>query len=109
MQGDLKVKIELSKALGANVKKLKEIIGGISKVITEGALKIIDIKGKYLSVSIKDDKPHATLLRLRNQLSQQLGKEFKVGWRGFKIISYSINVELEEKPKELFKMPFVRN
>jgi len=51
-------------------------------------------------------RPHNALLQLKNVLSKDLGKKYKLGIREIKIVGYSIDFELEKQPLKVFSIPF---
>ncbi|MBN1330526.1 MAG: serine--tRNA ligase [Candidatus Heimdallarchaeota archaeon] len=51
--------------------------------------------------------PHHALLRMRKFFSEKLGKDFKIGISGVDIKSYKIDVDIPNRPKKEFTLPFV--
>ena len=63
-----------------------------------------------LNISSKESiMPHVALLRIRKQLSALIGKEYRIGLRGFEIKKYTIETELEQKPTKIFTLPLTSN
>ena len=53
-------------------------------------------------------RPHDAVFRLKNFLSQHLGKEQHIGVRGIKALKYVVEYELDKEPKKTFTIPFVK-
>jgi seryl-tRNA synthetase len=63
-------------------------------------IKLTITSGKYV-------RSHDALLRLKKNLSQALGKKYKVGARAVTVDEYLIELELERLPINDFQLPFV--
>ncbi len=71
-----------------------------------------NIKNSQLNLtisSIHSVPPHVAILRIRKQLSEVIGKKYRVGLRGFEFIKYTIETELEQEPLEKFTLPLTSN
>ncbi|MFW9922978.1 MAG: serine--tRNA ligase [Candidatus Thorarchaeota archaeon] len=73
-----------------------------SKTATEDEILLSVISGNTLP-------PHHALLRMRKFISEKLGKEFRLGLSGIEIKSYIIDVDIPNKPKKEFSLPFVKS
>ena len=51
--------------------------------------------------------PHHALLRMRKFFTEKMGKEFRIGIGDVEIKSYKIDVDVPNKPKKDFSLPFV--
>ena len=72
-------------------------------------IKIENFEKNQLFLDISSEgifRPHNALLQLKNVLSKELGKKYKLGIREIKIAGYSIDFELEKKPLKVFSIPF---
>ncbi len=59
--------------------------------------------------SVDSYSPHTAILRIRKQLSQLIGKKYRVGIRGFTIKEYIIENELEKEPLKEFSLPLTKS
>ncbi|MBN2251221.1 MAG: serine--tRNA ligase, partial [Candidatus Altiarchaeota archaeon] len=67
--------------------------------------------GDRLDLSISSGRyvrPHDAVFRLKNLLSQKLGKEHRIGVREVTAEKYVIKFELEKEPKKEFGIPFAK-
>jgi len=112
----LKAIINFSKDLeGIDIGK---ILKDSKEILEKGApkgkgAKIISwkVENNILLIEIESSKwvrPHDGLFRLKNFLSDKLGKKYKVGVRGTSGSLYMITLTLPKEPKEEVTIPFVR-
>jgi seryl-tRNA synthetase len=67
------------------------------------------LEGNRIDLTIESDRyvrAHDALLRLRRPLSELLGKQYRIGIRGFDIARFEIEVESERAIEH--KIPYVR-
>lgn len=107
MKFDLEGKIVFSKDLNDDAKKaVIDVIKDADKIFLKGvpkgkeheASKIVDynIEGNILKLRIisgRYSRAHDAIIRLKKQLAQRLGKEFKIGARKVEIDKYVVEVE----------------
>ncbi len=102
---------------------LDELHATFAKGIKEADLKEIS-KVKNWEIKSKSEKedefiltvvsgstlqPHHALLRMRKFFAGKLGKAYRVGIGSIEIKSYKIDVDIPNKPKKEFTLPFVKN
>ena len=69
-------------------------------------------KENKLLLQIRSDdslSPHVAILRLRKQISNQFGKKYRLGVRGFKFEKYIIENEIEDLPVTEFTLPLTKS
>lgn len=104
------------KAVEEEIKRINSDVlkKGCPKELIKEAAEITDFKIKKDVLEIEIDsgsrvRAHTALLRIRNELSENLSKKLKVGIRNIEIKDFEIEgIEVESKPKEEMKIPFVK-
>jgi len=68
-----------------------------------------ELKGDRLDLRITSGRyvrPHDAVFRLKNFLSEELGKRYRVGIRGIRAERYKIEFHVEREPKKKISLPF---
>lgn len=122
MRFDIQLRFELGTALPSEAVKdvelfLEEANQGImkrgspeGKESEASEIKEWNIEGLTLKIHISSGRyvrAHHAVKRLRNFLSEKIGRKYKTGIRGVSIDRLSIECELEETPEKELKIPFV--
>ncbi len=112
MKFDLKAEFELSKSLPAKAKaQLKQLLKEADTTLFKrgcpkgkeaeaGHLKSFKLSGRKLQLHITSGRyvrAHACASRLKNLLAKNLGKDFHIGLKSLKTISYSITLPAKKK------------
>jgi len=99
--------------------KLDEFIENSKAILKKGApagqgakIEKWKLAGDEIKMTIKSGRyvrPHDAVFRIRNFLSQELGKKHKIGVREVKGKRYEIKFELDYEPKKEIKIPFIKS
>lgn len=117
----MKFHLEASFRLSADASKAKDALSdffaGSGQLLQKGApegqgarIKEWKLEGNRIDLVIDSDRyvrAHDALLRLRRPLAELLGKQYRIGVRGFDVARFEIEVE-SERPIE-HKIPYVRD
>jgi len=107
--------IKFSKKLTKEIdEKVKKIIAILEEKITKQKNKFnytLKSAEEDMTIEASSDSLTATdfVVQLEKQIRENIGKEFKMGVKEFKIANYEITDELEESPKKAVTLPFVNN
>lgn len=116
MEFSLNCRLTLSKDLkGIDIKPLIE---NSKEILKKGApngkgaeIEQWSVSGDRIDLRISSGRyvrPHDAIFRLKNLLSQDLGKEYHIGIREIFASKYVIKLELDNKPKAHIKIPFAK-
>ncbi|MCG3220269.1 MAG: serine--tRNA ligase, partial [Candidatus Heimdallarchaeota archaeon] len=93
---------------------IKEFVAKTNEIREEGNFEIQNWESKenklILQIYSEDSlSPHVAILRLRKQISNQFGKKYRVGIRGFCFDKYTIESEIEDLPAADFTLPLTKS
>ncbi len=117
----MKFHLEASFRLSADASKAKDALSdffdGAGQMLQKGApegqgarIKEWKLEGNRIDLVIDSDRyvrAHDALLRLRRPLAELLGKQYRIGVRGFDVARFEIEVESERSIEH--KIPYVRD
>ncbi len=97
---------------------LKSLIKESAVILERGApegkgarIDRVKLKDNRLDLRITSGRyvrPHDAVFRLKNLLSEELGKRYRIGIRGIKAEKYRIEFDVEKEPKEDIALPFAK-
>lgn len=92
---------------------LDEFVTKTNNTREEGKFSIQKWESKENKLFLKIDSedslsPHVAILRLRKQISNQFGKKYRIGVRGFSFEKYTIENEIEDLPTSEFTLPLTK-
>jgi seryl-tRNA synthetase len=115
MKFDLKAGFTFSNEISSIKKDVEASVSNFNKILLakDKTVKIIvnNIQKNTMYIDIMSEgvfRPHNALLQLKNTLSKEFGKKYKIGIREIKIDGYTINFELEKKPLKDINIPFAK-
>jgi len=117
MKFHLEASFRLSADAAAAKDAISDFFAGAGGILQKGApdghgAKIVQwqLTGNKIDLVIESDRfvrAHDALLRLRRPLAELLGKQYRIGLRGFDVNKFDIEVESERAIEH--KIPYVRN
>ena len=113
MRFDLRAIFSFSNEISLVKNELQSTIQNFNKTLLEKdssiKINIEEIKNNLLSLDIISEgsyRPHNALLQMKNYIGKEFGKKHHLGIREIKIVSYTIEFELEKKPIKKINIPF---
>ena len=90
-----------------------EFVKKTNEIREEGKFEIHEWNSKETKLLLKINSedslsPHVAILRLRKQITNQFGKKYRVGVRGFNFDKYLIETEIEDLPTKEFTIPLTK-
>ncbi len=99
--------------------KLKEFIENSKTLLKKGApegqgaeIEEWELSGDRIVLTLTSGRyvrPHDAVFRIKNYLSQELGRKHKLGIREVRGKRYSIRFKLDHEPKRKIRVPFVKS
>ncbi|KAA0005017.1 MAG: serine--tRNA ligase [Thermoplasmata archaeon] len=117
MKFDLKADLKLSNDATFAIKTIDEFFQNANKTfLNHGEGKSAKIKEWHLNknllsvhiVSEKFFRAHDALLQIKNRLSEEIGRKYKIGVRSTVVREYEIEFELEREPLKKINIPFAK-
>jgi seryl-tRNA synthetase len=113
MKFDLKADFTFSSDISQIKKEIEAFIDNYNGTLfqKDKSVKIQNnkIRKNYLSLDIVSKgifRPHNALLQMKNEISKEFGKKYKLGVREINVVNYEIEFKLEKKPLKKVKIPF---